>query len=326
MTSKRTLKRYARAALFLALTWSFSANAWDALPAYNQNTLARSFALPVIGQSSVLGASQSTFAADYDLTTEYYNDLKGNEAIIVDGETSGFALSWRQGIGHDVELIARLPVLVVGGGFMDHFIKEWHKTFGLPNGNREKAQDNQRQITYTVNGNPVLDERRSGTTLGDIQLGAGLKLGDNTALRGMVKLPNGSDSKLTGGNWGGAVWGDFGFPFAKGSSWDGFASLGATLAQKADALQDQQRSVAAFGGVGLGYFLTQNFEVRSQLYGHSALYKNTELPGLKKPGLQLTLGGSYRWSPKVNMDVFFQEDPVTYSSPDFSLHLGLTIR
>lgn len=326
MTSKRTWKLCARVALLSALSWSASAFAWDALPAYNQNTLARGFALPVIGQSSVLGASQSMFAADYDLTTEYYNDSKGAETIIVDGETSGFALSWRQGIGHGVELTARLPVLIVGGGFMDHFVEEWHKTFGLPNGNRELAQNNQRQITYTNNGNLVLDERKSGTTLGDIQLGAGLKLCEGAALRAMVKLPTGSDSKLTGGNWGGAVWGDFAFPFNKGSSWDGFTSIGATLAQKADALHDQQRTAAVFGGVGLGYFVTKNFELRSQLYAHSPLFKNTELPGLKKPGLQLTLGGSYRWSPKVSMDVFFQEDPVTYSSPDFSFHVGLTVR
>ena len=326
MTSKRTLKRYVRVALLLALPWSTSANAWDALPAYNQNTLARSFALPVIGQSSVLGASQSTFSADYDLTTEYYNDLTANEAIVVDGETSGFALSWRQGIGHGVELSARVPVLIVGGGFTDHMIKQWHKTFSLPNGNRELAQDNQRQITYTANGNTVIDEHRSGTTLGDIQFGAGLTLSETAALRAVVKLPTGSDSRLTGGNWGGAVWGDFALPFEKGSSWDGFTSLGVTIAQKADALQNQQRNAAVFGGVGLGYFVTQNFELRSQLYAHSALYKNTELDGLKKSALQLTLGASYRWSPKVSMDIFFQEDPITYSSPDFSLHFGLTIR
>ena len=76
MTSNRTLKRCARAAFLAALSWSAGANAWDALPAYNQGTLARSFALPVIGQSSVLGDSLSTFPADYDTTTEYYNDSK----------------------------------------------------------------------------------------------------------------------------------------------------------------------------------------------------------------------------------------------------------
>jgi hypothetical protein len=320
------LKQYGRVALLLALPWSVAANAWDALPAYNQNTLARSFALPVIGQSSVLGASQSVFSGDYDLTTEYYKDANANESITVDGETSAFALSWRQGLGNNFEVSARLPVLIVGGGFMDHFIDNWHKAFGLPDGGRPLAQSNLRQITYINNGNTVLDEHQSGTTLGDIELGAGYKLTDGAALRGMVKLPTGSKSKLTGGNWGGALWGDFALPFAKGSNWDGFTSLGATFAQKADALPDQQRSVAAFGGVGLGYFVTQKFELRSQLYAHTALYKNTDLDGLKKPGLQLTLGGSYRCSPSTSFDIFFQEDAVTNSSPDFSLHLGLTVR
>lgn len=326
MDLKRTLKRSARALVFLALPWSVTANAWDALPAYNQNTLARSFLLPVIGQSNVLGPSQSAFSADYDLTSEYYKDQKGLETITVDGETSGFTLGWRQGIGHDIELTARVPVLVVGGGFLDHFIDNWHKAFGLPDGGRPQAQDNQRQITYSVNGTPVLDVHNSGTTLGDIQLGAGMKFDDNAVLRGAIKLPTGSESKLTGGNLGGALWGDFGFPFDKGSNWDGFVSLGASFVQTKGALKEQQRNFAAFGGTGLGYFVTQNFELRSQLYLHSPLYKNTELPGLKKAGLQLTFGGSYRWSSKLNMDVFVQEDAVTNSSPDFSLHLGVTYR
>jgi hypothetical protein len=326
VTSKRTLKQYARLALLSALPWSANALAWDALPAYNQGTLVRSFALPVIGQSSVLSASQSAFSADYDLTTEYYVDSNANESITIDGETSAFAFSWRQGVGNNVEVTARLPVLIVGGGFMDHFVDEWHKTFGLPDGGRPLAQDNVRQITYNNNGITVLDERRSGTTLGDIELGVGYKLRDGAALRGMVKLPTGNKSKLTGGNLGGALWGDFALPFAKGSSFDGFASLGATFAQKADALEDQQRSVAAFGGVGLGYFITQKFELRSQLYAHTGLYKDTDLAGLKKPGLQLTLGGSYRCTPSTSFDLFFQEDAITNSSPDFSLHLGVTVR
>ncbi len=326
MISKRILKQAHGLAAVLALSCSTNVLAWDALPAFNQGTLQRSFALPVIGQSSVLGASQSSFAADYDITTEYYNDQSASETIIVDGETSAFAFTWRQGLGNNLELYARLPVLIVGGGFMDHFIEEWHKTFGLPNGGRENSPNNIRQITYTANGSTVLDEHRSGTTLGDIELGSGWKLADGIALRGMVKLPTGSKSKLTGGNWGGALWGDFALPFEKGSNFDGFAALGASLAQKADALPNQQRNVAVFGGAGLGYFLTQNFELRSQLYAHSALFKNTDLSGLKKPGLQLTLGGSYRCSANTKLDVFFQEDAVTNSSPDFSLHLGLTYR
>ena len=171
-------------ALLATLGFSGPAQAWDALPAYNQGTLARAFALPVIGQSRVLNASQSAFSADYDVTTEYYVDANASESITIDGETSAFSLGWRQGLADGLELTARLPVLVVGGGYMDHFVNEWHKAFGLPDGGRPLAQDNQRQITYTANGNTVLDERRSGTTLGDIQLGAGYRLGEGAALRG----------------------------------------------------------------------------------------------------------------------------------------------
>lgn len=326
MPIKGFVRSCLRIMLLAALACATQAQAWDALPAYNQGTLARGFLLPTIGQGSVLAASQSIFTADYDVTTEYYADANPNESILIDGETSGFALGWRQGIGNDIELTARLPVLIVGGGYMDHFVNEWHKAFGLPDGGRAQAPDNARQITYISNGTTVLDEHRSGTTLGDIQLGAGYKMADGAVLRGALKLPTGSKSKLTGGSWGGAVWGDFALPFDRSSGFDGFASLGTSLAQKSDALPTLQRHVAMFAGAGLGYWLTQKFELRSQLYVHSPLYKETELSGLKKPGLQLTLGGSYRCTPKTNLDIFFQEDAVTNSSPDFSLHVGLSYR
>lgn len=324
MTFKTTA--FGAAALLAAIT-APAAFAWDALPAYNQGTLARSFALPVIGQASVLACGQRERSLDYDLTTEYYADANAAESVTLDGETSAFALGWRVGVGSGVEVTGRIPVLIVGGGFMDHFVEEWHKTFGLPDGGRNLAPHNERLYRYTRNGATLLNEAGgSGTTLGDIQLGLGWQVAPGATLRGMVKLPTGRESHLTGGNWGGALWSDFALPFAQGSSFDGFASLGATVAQRSDVLPDQQRRAALFGGAGLGYRLTPALELRSQVYAHTALYRDSNLDGLRKPGLQLTLGGSYQANAKLRFDVFFQEDAVTNSSPDFSLHLGASWR
>ena len=316
-----------RAAALLAAVTAAPVYAWDAMPAYNQGTLARSFALPIIGESVVSGRGQFTRSFDYDLTTEYYADNNASENLVVDGETSMFTLGARYGIGHNLELSARVPVLVVGGGFMDHFIEQWHKTFGLPNGGREYAARDQRQYRYVRNGVTVLDEQGgSGTSLGDVQLGAGWQLSPGVALRGAIKLPTGRESRLTGGNWGGALWSDLALPFASDSTFDGFASLGVTVAQRSDVLRDQQRNAAIFGGTGVGYQLTTALQLRGQIYAHSALYRDSELDGLRKPGLQLSLGGSYRATPGVRLDLFFQEDAVTNSSPDFSLHLGASWR
>lgn len=311
---------------FAALATTAAAQAWDALPVFNQGTFARSFALPLLGQSHVLGAAQSEVRSDYDLTTEYYADSNAHENLVMDGETSRFAFSYRQGLGHALDWSLEVPVLIVGGGFMDHFVQEWHRTFGLPDGGRQYAPDNRYLYSYQRDGVTLLDATHSGTTLGDTRVGLGWQASPGLALRGMVQLPTGSRSHLTGGNLGAALWGDLALPFAADSGFDGFVSAGGNLENRSSVLSSLQRRWAAFAGGGLGYHLTPALELRSQVYAHTALFQDTELSGLKKPGLQLTLGGSYQFSSRVGFDLVFQEDAVTNSSPDFSLHLGLVYR
>ena len=300
--------------------------AWDALPAQNDATLARSFALPALGQSQIFAPDEQSYQINVDEITEYYADSNANESIVLDGETTKILLAYRKGFSDNLELTVDLPVLVVGGGFMDSFIQDWHRAFGLPNGGRENAPNDRRLYQYTRNGVTLLNESRSATGIGDVQLGAGWQLNNTLALRGMVKLPTGNSDRLTGGNLGGAVWGDWAMPFAQGSAFDGFVSGGVSLNRRSDVLSAQQQIAVGFGGAGLGYHLTNDLEVLGQLYAHSALYKDSDLDGLKRPGLQLTLGGSYRISPQYKVNLYFQEDPVTSSSPDFSIHIGLTVR
>ena len=314
------------AALSACAFTTFSVAAWDALPAKNEATLARSFALPALGQSQIYAPDEQTFQINLDEITEYYADRSANESITLDGETTKIGLLYRRGLSNDLELTVELPILIVGGGFMDKFIQDWHRAFGLPNGGRENAQNNQRQYQYTRNGVTQLNVRDKSSGIGDVEVGAGWQLGNGLALRGLIKLPTGNQDHLTGGNLGGATWLDWALPFAQGSAFDGFVSGGASVAKRSDVLPSLQRTALVFGGAGLGYHLTENLQVLGQLYGHSALYKDSELDGLRKPGLQLTLGGSYRISPDYKVNLYFQEDPIVSSSPDFSVHIGLTLK
>lgn len=314
------------AALSACAFTTFSAAAWDALPAKNEATLARSFALPALGQSQIYAPDEQTFQINLDEITEYYADRSATESITLDGETTKIGLLYRKGLSSDLELTVEVPILIVGGGFMDKFIQDWHRAFGLPNGGRENAQNNQRQYQYTRNGVMQLNVNGNSSGIGDVEVGAGWQLNNGLAWRAMVKLPTGNQDHLTGGNLGGATWLDWALPFAQGSAFDGFVSGGVSVAKRSDVLPSLQRTALVFGGAGLGYHLTGNLQVLGQLYGHSALYQNSELDGLRKPGLQLTLGGSYRIAPDYLINLYFQEDPIVSSSPDFSIHIGLTVK
>ncbi len=143
-------------------------------------------------------------------------------------------------------------------------------------------------------------------------------------LRGLLKLPTGDEDELTGGNVGGAVWADMALPFDPGSRIGGFASAGVSVNEKSDVLEDLQNEVLPFGAVGLDARLLPALKGFVQLYAHGPLYDDTDIQALKRPGLQLTLGG--RWcaggkSPCAELS--FQEDLVVASSPDFSLRFAL---
>lgn len=312
--------------LTLAVCALAPVHAWNALPAKNEATLARSFALPALGQSQLLAPDEQSLQLNLDVITEYYTQGNARESIVVDGETTQLGLRYRRGLADDLELSVNVPVLIVGGGFMDRFIQDWHRVFGLPNGGREAAPNDRRLYRYTRDGVTLLNETSSTTTVGDTQLGIGWQYSEHLALHGMVSVPTGDRDRLTGGTLGAAGWADWQLPFAQNSAFDGFVSGGVSLSRNQGALSSLRETAVLFGGAGLGYQLTENLEAVGQLGLHSPLYKDSDLDGLSNPGLQLTLGGRYRITPAYNLEMYFQEDPITSSSPDFSIHIGLTVR
>ena len=54
-------------------------------------------------------------------------------------------------------------------------------------------------------------------------------------------------------------------------------------------LEDQQNSLIPFGGAGLFYRLIPRLELGAQYVMHGALYDDTEIDALKKPGGQLVV-------------------------------------
>lgn len=309
------------AALLAALAPAAQAAPFDT---NNQGALAQGFALPVIGHGHVLAEGDSASRFSLDLTSEYTTDTAGTETITLDGETARLTGRYRAGLGGGWEWGAELSAVHVGGGFMDSFIEGWHDFFGLPNGGRELVPQDRYQYRYEKDGAVRLDRTEEGWALGDVRVSGGWAASENLALRAELKLPTGDEDKLTGGNLGGALWADWALPFDIDSRWSGFASAGLSLNQKGDVLEDQQETLVPFGGAGAFLRATQKVELGAQLYAHGPLYKDSALDQLDRAGLQLVFGG--RWIEKIwALDIAFQEDLITKSSPDFSVHVGLTL-
>ncbi len=312
--------RCALAAFVLAA--AAPAQAEEALATFNQSALARSFALPTLGAPQVLGGADWRSAFRVDLTSEYHSSESGSEAILLDGEAASFTFAFRQGLGRGFEWGAELPVLVLGGGFMDSGIENWHDWFGLPNGGRQDAPRDRYRYTYVRNGETLLDVSDAGAFLGDLRLNGGWQATPSLALRAQIKLPTGDEDSLAGGNLGGALWADWALPFAETSRWSGYVSAGASQNQESDVLGALQNRFVGFGGLGISWQMFDAMALTTQLYAHSQLYDDSDLQPLERAGLQLTVATRWNLTDELLFDFGFQEDLITYSSPDFSLYLG----
>lgn len=290
----------------------------------SQGALAQDAALPALGAARLLAAGRHASTLSLDLTNEYVADMSEDELLILDGERARLAWCYRQG-ADGWEWNVELPAVHVGGGVLDRFIEDWHDVFSLPNGGREMAPQDRYMYRYERDGVVQFERRDEGWALGDARVGLGWQATEVLALRAELKLPTGSDEHLSGGTLGGAVWGDWAWPFADDSDWSGFTSLGLSLGQRGELLPEQQRRVIPFGGAGLFYRVAPRLELGTQLALHAPLYRDSALDALDQPGLQLVFGG--RWLARSwSLDLAVQEDPITESSPDFSVHLALNLR
>jgi hypothetical protein len=318
----RILARYC--APFFLVTGLMPASATPVFLTSNQSALARSAALPTLGDGGALAAGADRYRVTLDWTNEYFVSQTSDEMMTLDGETERLGLAWRHGFSARWSIAAELPMLHTGGGVLDAPIENWHQLWGLPNGGREQSPRNRYQYAYQKDGQTLFDVADGTTGLGDVQLGTSWQARPALGAHLMVKLPTGSASHLTGGNPGAAFWGEYD-PFADflgpGTRWFGFSALGAAVNGRHGPLGDQQRPAAGFAAAGAGYSALPNLALLAQLYGHTPLYRDSGLEALRRGGLQLAFGARYALTPGFALTLGFQEDAIVASSPDFSIHL-----
>lgn len=297
--------------------------AGEFVPGGNSGALARGFALPVLGDGAVLASGRAETALVYDVTNEFVSEGDcAIECITLDGETSRLRLSHRRGFGKGWDVRLDVPLLHTGGGYLDGWIQDWHRWFGLPTGGREAAVNGQYRFRYARGGVALLDVTETDSGLGDVTVGLGRRLGPRLALRMQAKLPTGDAATLLGGNAGGAIWLDGSLPLPPG--WDGYLAFGLSTNEQGEVLESMQNTDVAFGGIGLLAPLTESVRLLMQLNAHTRLYEDSALTPLERPGVPLTLGLQIRTGPRGRLDLGFQEDPSVNGSPDFTAYVALS--
>jgi hypothetical protein len=294
-------------------------------PVRNEAALSRNTALPALGETAVLAGGASAYSARLDWSNEFVNVRNGNEALLLDGETQRLSFGWRRGVAAGLEIGIDVPILLTNGGVLDSVIEGWHGAFNLANGGREFVPRNRYAYRYIRNGVTELNVTDGHNGFGDIELSAGYALREGLALRALAKLPTGDEARLAGGNAGGALWLDYD-PFAGARRWFGFVSAGGSYNAQSQVLGELQRQWVGLGGAGAGYRALPWLAFTAQFYGHTPLYAHSEIGALSRYGGQLAFGGRIGLGAHTALNLGVQEDVILNSSPDFSIHIGVSVR
>ena len=254
------------------------------------------------------------------------NDVRNDEEILLDGESTRLELTYRRGIGRNVEVGIEMPYLLHESGGLDPIVDTWHSWFGLSGGFRDRRPDDLIEFRYTDAAGAQFDFRRNTNGFGDARLFAGWQFhaGDRstTALRLGIKLPTGDSDELLGS--GGTdvslgLAGDFLQPFDV----DGLSAYyraSAVFIGQPDLLADRYRDVIGHFAFGLGQQVTDNLELRLQAAIRSPLF-DADVEPLGDPSVTLTVGGNFRVSQRWAVALAVSEDVKVRSAPDVSFQL-----
>ena len=302
----------------------------------NQSPLVQIFGLPAESSATITPAGRLTVGLTQDIASDYTADSVYNEQISLDGESYRWTLSARYGLGGRFEAGVEIPYILYGGGFLDGFIIDWHKNFGLPQGGRDGAPKDRLGYRYIRDGVQKLNMDHAGSGIGDIVFSGGIKLydvsdsavHDSLALRASVKLPTGDSGSLRGSgstDFTLALCGSMN-NFTEWGSLGLFGSVGGMTMTRGDVLSDQQDNLAGFGTLGLGWGPAEWISFKVQLNAHTALYHGSSLDEISKTALMLVGGGALKLPGDYLLDIGVSEDVAVATAPDVAFHLGLSKR
>lgn len=298
----------------------------------NQSPLVAIYGLPPAGDSRVLSPGRSQVLFSADLASNFAYDQTSRESVLLDGETYRFNLDLSTGLPDRFEVGIELPYVTHQGGFLDHFIEDWHSFFHLPQGGRTQYPRDQLTYHYRRNGRDQIDLTHAQAGLGDVRLFGAWQLyrpanrpQRAVALRASLKLPTGNSDQLLGsGSTDLALW----LSAGDGTSTSlgkvaAFGAGGLMYMSPGDVLPNLQRSLVEFGTLGAGWSPLDWLAFKLQFDAHTPFYRDSALRELDDTAVQLTVGGTLGFSRNVALDLGVSEDIVVKTSPDVVFHVAL---
>jgi len=334
------MKLQLRLSLLLLCLMALTVPGWSAtldivpFQTTNRAPMVEIFGLPTPGTAILLDSGQNAAELDLDTVQNFNHADKGDEILFMDGETYRLNLSLRRGIKPGFEAGIEIPYLWHRGGFLDDFIENWHDTFGMPQGGRDKYPQDQLRYSYIKNGKQEVLVDKNAQGLGDIRLRAAWQISRSEegpprglALHASLKLPTGdSDDLLGSGSTDLALW----LSGTHGSSWRDmgvalFGHLGLLGMTDGDVAEGQQNNLVGFAMLGGGWQPYSWLVLKLQFDTHTPFY-DSDLRELGNVAGVLTVGGDVALGEHTALELGVAEDVITDTAPDVVFRLALRTR
>lgn len=258
-----------------------------------------------------------------ELANHYRFSRRGDEVLILDGETWRNGLEVRRPVGRRGFVAAETAYYVLSGGVLDDVVDGWHSLFGLPDGGRDNRPEGDLVFQAADSGGVFYHLDQGTRGWGDLKIAAGRRLGarGRFVLTGTVKLPTGDDRMLAGS--GSADWAVTLLRHAgaelRGRPAGGYWGLGAVAPGRADRIVFEQNDLVPVAVVGGGWRVLPRIGVRAQLDVHAPFY-DTRLEELGQTSVQATLGGWAELGERLRVEFGVNEDLHVSTSPDVVIH------
>ena len=267
----------------------------------------------------------------HNIANNFVSSTTKNEVLRLDGESSTSDVTLSYGLLPNLELSIALSHMRHSGGRLDGLISKWHRTFGLPNANRENVADNQINYQWAVNSEDRATVQASVSGLGDTVLGLGFNLnsspGQQITVRSSLSLPTGDAKDLLGS--GTKALSSF-LIASKSMHFLPFSSVlrlgvGTTLSHRSTKVKVIRRRATASGYAGLAFKVAENVWLKTRLEYSQGRFESS-IPELNQANARLIFGGSIALKPNRVIDFAIAEDLSVAHSPDVSFHASLAAR
>ncbi|TDJ73146.1 MAG: DUF3187 family protein [Planctomycetota bacterium] len=262
-------------------------------------------------------------------TSIFERSSKAGEQIRFDGELWRNTLRVRKGITSEMDIEVELAALYTTSGFLDDFIEGYHDLFFLPQGGRDKVQDDQFTMRLRKDGETIydLDEDRVG--FGDIPIVVTRRLraededGPAVAVRLGVELPTGSADRGFGNgklDWGGGFLTERSF-----GRWTLTGALDYVVTGQPDDFDDAGVDAENILQVqsGLEYRWSNVTSCLLQLFWTTPMIDDFDDEEITSDIVDVGLGVVRDLAGGGRFTFSFHEDLVAATGPDFSVLVGI---